>query len=91
MPSNDMIERVATAIYEDRNGPRCKAWAHLPKAHQEPYLKDARVAVGAMMEGITPAMLKSMEEMYMPFGEMRAAWDGAFIAALHPIQNGEGE
>jgi len=58
MPSNDMIERVARAIYEGRNGSGCKPWAHQPKAHQEPYLKDARAAIEAMREP-TEAMLKS--------------------------------
>lgn len=43
-----MIEAIAKAIYESRNGKGCKAWAHLPKAHQEPYRADARAAVEVM-------------------------------------------
>lgn len=29
----------------------------------------------------TPAMISDMEEMYMPMGEMIAAWDGAMFAS----------
>lgn len=61
MPSNDMIERVARAIYEGRNGPRCTPWAHQPKAHQEPYLKDARAAIEAMREP-TSLMVRNAEK-----------------------------
>lgn len=78
-----MVERVAKAIYEKRNGAGCKPWSRQPSAHKQPYMADARAAIGEMWEAVTPAMIDSMEEMYMPFGEMRAAWDGAFCVALH--------
>ncbi len=45
-----MIERVAKAIYEDRNGAGCKPWSHRPIAHRRPYLDDARAALKAMRE-----------------------------------------
>lgn len=45
-----MIERVARAIYEDRNGRGCAPWGRLTKAHQEPYLSDARAGIEAMRE-----------------------------------------
>lgn len=85
---SSMVERVARAIYEKRNGAGCKPWSRLPRSHQEPYLVDAKACMGALMEGPTPSMIEAMEEMYMPFGEMRAAWDGAFIEALN--EEGQG-
>lgn len=45
-----MIERVARAIYEGRNGAGCRAWGSLPTSHRDPYLKDARVALEATRE-----------------------------------------
>ena len=54
--SSEIIERVARAIYEGRNGPGCRAWGSQPASHQEPYLKDARAAIEAMREP-TEAML----------------------------------
>ena len=47
---SEMIERVARAIYEGRNGRGCKSWSLLPKSHREPYQKDARVALEAVRE-----------------------------------------
>ncbi|MCO5072090.1 MAG: hypothetical protein M9944_12870 [Rhizobiaceae bacterium] len=44
------LESIAKAIYERRNGHGCKAWTHLPKSHQEPYLGDARAAVEAAVD-----------------------------------------
>lgn len=52
------VEEVARAIYEGRNGHGCKAWSRLPKAHQEPYLSDARAAIKAMREP-TPEMIEA--------------------------------
>lgn len=45
-----MIERVAKAVYEGRNGKGCTAWGHLQNAHKAPYLTDARAAIEAMRE-----------------------------------------
>ena len=45
-----MIERVARAIYEGRNGAGCRAWGAQTISHQEPYLKDATVAIKALRE-----------------------------------------
>jgi hypothetical protein len=53
------VEEVARAIYVGRNGCGCKAWAHLPKTHQEPYLSDARAAIEAMREP-TPEMVRAI-------------------------------
>lgn len=49
MPS-EMQERIARAIYEGRNGAKCKPWAYQPAAHREPYLSDALAAMKAMRE-----------------------------------------
>jgi hypothetical protein len=46
----DLIERVAKAIYEDRNGAGCMPWRRREKAHKEPYRSDARAAIAAMRE-----------------------------------------
>lgn len=46
-PAPDMVETIGKAIYEGRNGPKCKPWAHQPKSHQEPYLVDAVNALNA--------------------------------------------
>lgn len=45
-----MVERVAKAIYEKRNGFGCDPWRSRPKAYKEPYLHDARAAIEAMRE-----------------------------------------
>lgn len=45
-----MIERVARAIYESRNGNGCRPWSIQPKAHKSPYLDDARAAMGAIRD-----------------------------------------
>jgi hypothetical protein len=46
----DLIERVAKAIYEDRNGAGCMPWGRRDEAHKEPYRSDARAAIEAMRE-----------------------------------------
>lgn len=51
-----MIEGVARAIYEGRNGRGCRPWSRLEMAHKEPYRADARAAVKAMRDP-TPKML----------------------------------
>lgn len=48
--TESMMERVAKAIYEGRNGPGCKAWGSLTKAHQTPYIADAHVAIHEMAD-----------------------------------------
>lgn len=37
----------------------------------------------------TEEIIDAMEEMFMPFGEMRAAYDGVIMAALKPSSRGE--
>ena len=54
----NMIERVARAIYQGRNGYGCRAWGSLPKLHHAPYLADAKAAIEAMREP-TEAMVNA--------------------------------
>lgn len=56
-PVSEMCERIARAIYEGRNGARCKPWAHQPKVHREPYLLDALAAMKAMRVPTVPMAL----------------------------------
>lgn len=46
MPS-EMQERIARAIYEDRNGAGCVPWSRRDRAHKAPYLSDALAAMKA--------------------------------------------
>lgn len=48
MEMESMIERVAKAIYEKRNGSGCTPWGRQKKVHQAPYLDDAAAAIEAM-------------------------------------------
>jgi hypothetical protein len=43
----EVIERMAKAIYESRNGRGCRSWGTLPNAHKAPYLTDAKAAQAA--------------------------------------------
>lgn len=73
-PVSEMQERIARAIYEGRNGARCKPWAHQPKAHREPYLLDALAAMKAMREP-TEAMAKASRiEQPCPCGRRHTVW-----------------
>jgi hypothetical protein len=58
---SEMIERVAKAIYEKRNGAGCVWWVRLPNSHKDPYRADARAAIGAMKEP-TDAMMQALHE-----------------------------
>lgn len=46
----NMIEKVAKAIYETRNGKGCTPWAKRGMVHKAPYFADARAAIEAMRE-----------------------------------------
>ena len=68
-----MVEKMAKAIYERRNGYGCKAWSHQPASHREPYLADARSAMQAqstptdamIVDGLI-ALVKRIDEMQGP-------------------------
>ncbi|WP_158876883.1 hypothetical protein [Antarcticirhabdus aurantiaca] len=55
-----MVERVARAIYEGRNGAGCIPWARRDGAHRKPYLSDARAAIAAMRDP-TPAIVEAVK------------------------------
>lgn len=79
----DMVEPVARAIYEGRNGKGCTVWAHLPKSYQEPYLKDAIAAIKAIREP-TKIMIDAVREIGGPQAAAYAiaAWPTMIDAAL---------
>lgn len=54
---SSMVERIAEAIYMGRNGYGAKPFRSQPKAHREPYLKDAICALKALRDP-TPSMLQ---------------------------------
>lgn len=56
-----MVERVARAIYEKRNGAGCRPWSIQTKVHKAAYLDDASAAIEAMMEP-TEAMLDAVAD-----------------------------
>lgn len=76
-----MVERVAKAIYEKRNGPGCTPWARQKKVHQAPYLSDAVAAIGEMREP-TEAMAKAMHGNSTIVGAIIPGWQAAIDAAL---------
>lgn len=49
---DELREKVARAIYEDRNGRGCRAFSTLPAEHRVCYLSDARAAIGVMQTEI---------------------------------------
>jgi hypothetical protein len=55
-----LIDRVARAIYEGRNGRGCKPWSLQTKAHKAPYLEDAR----AVFEVVADDLGKQADEGY---------------------------
>lgn len=52
MTHDELVERVARAIYERRNGAGCKPWSMQPQSHKEPYRDDARIAIAAVYEAL---------------------------------------
>ena len=75
-----MIDRIASYIYQSRNGAECAPWLRLPWCQQEPYRNDARAALIAMRDP-TDAMLEAAwnltvvvtpeERMLAELGDMR--------------------
>lgn len=54
----DLIERMARAIYEDRNGAGCVPWSRRDAAHKKPYRADALAALKALREPPSPAAMR---------------------------------
>lgn len=59
---SEMVERVARAIYDGRNGRGARAWASLPRSHQSPYFLDARAAIEAMREPTGPMVTAGIKD-----------------------------
>lgn len=86
-----MVERVAKAIYEKRNGAGCTPWARQKKVHQAPYLSDAVAAIGEMREN-TPAMSEAMRMANMNVAAGYggpSGWEAAIDAALKEHEEGK--
>jgi hypothetical protein len=88
---SEMVERVAKAIYEKRNGTGCVPWSRRPQAHRDPYLADASAAIEAMrmpagsssVEGglaIEESMFASEDTV---FHGAAKCWNAMISAALH--------
>jgi len=58
-----MVERVARAIYEKRNGAGATPWSRRSAAHKDPYLDDASAALDALMEPSKPMLFFGMDAM----------------------------
>jgi hypothetical protein len=80
MPDS-MIERVARAIYEDRNGAGCVPWARRGGEIQRPYLSDARAAIVAMREP-TKGMVSSGQSKCDDYLDSVECWITMIDAAL---------
>ena len=82
---SEMVERVAKAIYEKRNGQGCRPWSRQPSAHKFPYIEDARAAIEAMREP-TEAMLTAGDDCCGEYGcgvwRMREIFTAQIDAAL---------
>lgn len=50
-----MLTNIAKAIYESRNGPGAKPWAHLPASYKAPYMMDAEAAERVVRETLASA------------------------------------
>lgn len=70
-----MVERVARAIYEKRNGRGCTPWNHQSHAHRAPYLVDACAAIEAMREPTGDPLPISGAPFGMTRAGAAAMWD----------------
>lgn len=77
MTHDELVERVARAIYEHRNGAGCKPWSRQPQSHREPYLADARAAIAAVYEA-----LKEPTEAMVAAGIIQIFVEDAYTAML---------
>lgn len=84
----DMVERVARAIYEARNGRGAVPFRHQLKAHQEPYVNDARAAIEAMRETSAEVAEAGNVIVRRSLFNSTSVWAAMIAAALSPNQNG---
>lgn len=78
-----MVERLARAIYEKRNGAGCRPWSIQTKVHKAPYLDDARAAIEAIIPFVSdmpPARLIRISDT-----DPGRIWDIAAIAQHRAI------
>ncbi len=81
-----LVAAMARAVAQDFYA---SSWAETSEFRRGVCLSMSRAALAALRaQGValvpvepTEAMLDAMGEMHMPFGEMRAAWDGALAAS----------
>lgn len=78
---SDMVEKVARAIYEKRNGRGCRPWPLQANWHKEPYLQDAETALRALREP-TFAMVEAPAPMEIDPGTADDVWRAMIDAAL---------
>jgi hypothetical protein len=78
MPEREMtmVERCAKAIYEKRNGAGCTPWSRQKKAHQAPYLGDAKAAIEEMRNpsGGMEDWFRDIEDDRMRSGIIDRSW-----------------
>jgi hypothetical protein len=79
--AESMIERVAKAIYEKRNGSGCTPWGRQKKVHQAPYLSDAAAAIEAMRTPTEAMLDEGPPEPYME----KHVWARMIDAALKDV------
>jgi hypothetical protein len=48
-----LAQKIARAVYEDRNGPGCVPWIRVGNAHQAPYIRDGWAAVRVVRTTLT--------------------------------------
>lgn len=77
---SDMVEKVARAIYEARNGRGALPWHQQIKSHKAPYLADARAAIEALVEP-TKAMCYAPGDGH---ATCRRVWQAMISEALNP-------
>jgi hypothetical protein len=77
--SEEIIPKIARSIYEGRNGRGCRSWGGLPKAHQEPYLRDALAVIEALTRDDLVGLLSGLN---------LAAFDDLRLFPSHSLEDG---
>lgn len=94
-PVPEMVERVARAIYEVRNGAGCTPWSRRETAHKEPYRKDACAAIASLRDPTKAMSDVGWETSEAADKEWRSCtprqlWGAMIDAALGTHGKGEG-
>ena len=83
MPSKELTN-AAKAIYESRNGARCKPWSQLPQSHQALFLDDAEAArksFFAALQEPTEVMNAAAYKMMLGPTATQQIWSGLLAAS----------